>query len=66
MPRRDPKDLELTEADLFGYAITDVECVQCGGAFCGLRVGRVLAGKPLIMCPRKEPAKEVLAKLGRR
>lgn len=66
MPRRNLEDLEVTEADLLGYAARDVECVQCGGAFCGLRVGRVLDGKPLIMCPRKEPAKEVLAKLERR
>lgn len=66
MPRRDLKDLELTEADLLGYSIDDVKCVQCGGAFCGLRVGRVMAGEPLIMCPRKGPTKEVLAKLNRR
>lgn len=66
MPRRGLEDLELTEADLLGFTADDVECVQCGGTFCGLCVGRVMAGKPLIMCPRKEPTREVLATLGRR
>ena len=66
MPRRDLKYLELTEADLLGYTVDDVKCVQCGGAFCGMRIGRVLSGKPLIMCPRKEPTQKVLAVLGKR
>lgn len=66
MPHRGLKGLELTEADLLGYSIDDVECIQCGGAFCGLRAGRVLAGKPIIMCPRKEPTREVLARLSKR
>ena len=53
--------LELSEADLLGYAPSDLECKQCGGVFCGLRVGRIYDGKPLIMCSNKEETKEVLA-----
>lgn len=60
------KELELYEADLLGYKPEDLVCVQCGGAFCGLRVGRVLDGKALIMCSRKDEVKEVLASIGRR
>ena len=54
-------DFELREADLLGYAPEQLACVQCGGVFCGLRVGRVYQGRPLILCSRKEEAREVLA-----
>ena len=60
------RHFELTEADLLGYSPDELRCQQCGGVFCGLRVGRVLDGKPLIMCSRKEEVKKVLASLGRR
>lgn len=60
------RHLELTEADLLGHQPDDLTCNQCGGAFCGLRVGRVVDGKPLIMCSRKREVKEVLASIGRR
>ena len=60
------RKLELSKADLLGYSPEDLACNQCGGAFCGLRVGRVLEGKPLIMCSRKDEVKEVLASLGKR
>ena len=60
------RKLELTEADLLGHTPETLECNQCGGAFCGLRAGRVLEGKPLIMCGRKDEVKEILAALGRR
>ena len=60
------KSLELTEADLRGHTPEELACNQCGGAFCGLRVGRVFDGKPLIMCSRKESVKNVLAALKRR
>ena len=59
------RKLELTESDLQGYEPEELACNQCGGAFCGLRVGRVFDGKPLIMCSRKDEVKEVLASLGR-
>ena len=49
-----------------GYAPEDLACNQCGGAFCGHRVGRVLSGKPLIMCGRKDEVREVIASIGRR
>ena len=60
------RKLELTEADLLGHEVEEISCNQCGGAFCGLRAGRVLDGKPLIMCGRKDEVKEILAALKRR
>ena len=60
------RNLELTEADLQGRAPEDLACNQCGGAFCGSRAGRILDGKPLIMCGQKEEVKEILASIGRR
>lgn len=59
------RELELHEEDLLGYSTKDVACHQCGSC-CGRHVGRVLDGKPLIMCTRKEAAREVLARLGKR
>lgn len=43
------RELELHEEDLLGYSAKDVACHQCGSC-CGRRAGRVLDGKPLIMC----------------
>ena len=60
------KHLEMTDADLLGCTLDDVSCNQCGGAFSGLRVGRVYQGKPLIMCSRKDEVKDILAHLSRR
>jgi len=60
------KHLEMTEEDLLGHASEDIACNQCGGAFCGHRVGRVFEGKPLIMCGRKDEVREILAALKRR
>ena len=60
------RNLELTEADLHGHAPEELACNQCGGAFCGSRAGRILDGKPLIMCGQKEEVKEILASIGRR
>ena len=60
------RNLELTEADLHGHAPEDLACNQCGGAFCGSRAGRILDGKPLIMCGQKDEVKEILASIGRR
>ena len=55
-------ELELHQEDLLGYSIEDVACHQCGSC-CGRRAGRVLDGKPLIMCTRKPAAQKVLSKL---
>ena len=60
------RKLELTEADFLGHDPDALRCNQCGGAFCGLRVGRVFDGTPIIMCSRKEEVQEILASLGRR
>ena len=60
------RKLELTRDDLLGFDPEELQCNQCAGTFCGLRVGRVLEGKALIMCTRKEAAKEVLTALGKR
>ena len=60
------KQLEMTDADFLGYAPEELACNQCGGAFCGLRVGRVYQGKPLIMCSRKDAVQDILAHLSRR
>jgi hypothetical protein len=60
------RNLELSESDLNGHTPEELACNQCGGAFCGLRAGRVFEGKPLIMCGRKEEVKEILASLSRR
>ena len=60
------KHLEMTSSDLLGHEIDEITCNQCGGAFCGHRVGRVLEGKPLIMCGRKDEVREILAALKRR
>ena len=54
-------NFELCEDDLLGYSLDEIECVQCGGVFCGLRVGRIYEGKPLILCSRKKEAREILA-----
>lgn len=62
----DSRKLELDESDLLGHDPETLRCNQCGGAFCGHRVGRVYEGKPLIMCGRKDEVREVLALLGRR
>ncbi len=59
------RDLELRREDLLGYSEKDVACHQCSSC-CGRRAGRVLEGRPLIMCTRKEAAREVLARLGKR
>ena len=60
------RKLELEEADLLGHSPDELACNQCGGAFCGMRVGRVLGGEPLIMCARKEEVREILESLSRR
>ena len=60
------RQLEMTDEDLSGHAPDELACNQCGGAFCGHRVGRVFRGKPLIMCSRKDEVREILAHLSRR
>ena len=60
------RKLELEEADLLGHSPDDLACNQCGGAFCDMRAGRVLDGKSLIMCSRKEEVREILESLARR
>ena len=47
-------DFELLEDDLMGCPPEDIACVQCGGVFCGLSVGRIFKGEPLILCSRKD------------
>ena len=59
-------NLELTRADLLGYDPDLLRCKQCGGTFCGLRVGRLFEGEPFIMCTNKDEVKEVLSAFGRR
>ena len=48
---------------MYGHRLGDEGFV---GPFCGHRVDRVLEGKPLIMCGRKEEVGEILASLSRR
>ena len=55
----------MTDADLLGYAPEELACKQCGGTFCGFRTGRVLNGKPLVMCTRKDEVKRVLSRFAR-
>ena len=62
----DDRKLELSREDLLGYTPEQLACTQCGGVFCGLRVGRVFEGDALIMCSQKEEVKDVLASLKRR
>ena len=52
---------ELQKGDLLGFSPDDIACAQCGGVFCGLRVGRIYEGKPLILCSRKDAVKKILA-----
>ena len=59
------RDLELRCEDLLGYSEKDVACHQCSSC-CGERAGRVMDGKPLIMCTRKKATREVLAQVKRR
>ena len=59
------RQLEMTGPDLLGHAVEEISCNQCGGAFCGHRIGRVLEGKALIMCGRKGEVRETLAVLKR-
>lgn len=59
------RDLEMRYADLLGYSEKDVACHQCSSC-CGERAGRVMDGKPLIMCTRKEATREVLSHMKRR
>lgn len=59
------RDLELRREDLLGYSEKDVACHQCSSC-CGERAGRVMDGKPLIMCTRKEATREVLSHMKRR
>lgn len=56
------RDFELREEGLLGYSVDDIACAQCGGVFCGLCVGRVYQGKPLILCSRKDEVKDILSK----
>ena len=56
---------QMTDADLLGYAPEELACNQCGGTFCGFRTGRVLNGKPLVMCTRKDEVKRVLSRFAR-
>ena len=51
---------ELEEVDLLGLSPDDIACMQCGGVFCGLRVGRIYESKPLILCSRMDTVKEIL------
>lgn len=57
----DADSFELQKDDLLGLSPDDIACVQCGGVFCGLRVGRIYEGRPLILCSRKDAVKEILA-----
>lgn len=59
------RDLELRREDLLGYSEKDVACHQCSSC-CGERAGRVMDGRPLIMCTRKKATREVLAQVKRR
>ena len=54
-------NMQMTMEDLCGYTVSELECKQCGGTFCGARVGRLLEDKPLIMCGRKACVKEALS-----
>ena len=54
-------NMQMSKKDLCGYTVSELECKQCGGTFCGARVGRLYEGKPLIMCGRKACVEEVLA-----
>lgn len=54
-------NMQMTKEQLCGYSMSELECKQCGGTFCGARVGRLYNGKPLIMCGRKSCVKELLA-----
>jgi len=54
-------NMQMTTEDLCGYTVGELECKQCGGTFCGARVGRLYEGRPLIMCGRKSCVKEVLS-----
>lgn len=54
-------NIEMTAQDLGDYTVDELECKQCGGTFCGARVGRIYDGKPLIMCSRKPCVKEILS-----
>ena len=60
------KRFEMTDADLLGHKPEELACNQCGGVFCGHRVGRVFRGKPLILCSRKDEVKEILGQVSRR
>ena len=55
-------NMQMTKEGLCGYTVGELECKQCGGTFCGARVGRLYDGKPFIMCGRKESVKEVLSR----
>lgn len=56
----------MTDEDLQGFDPKELECNQCGGTFCGMRVGRIYKGKPLIMCSRRDNVKQVLGQEGER
>ena len=60
------RKLELAQSDLQGHNPDALRCNQCGGCFCGLRVGRILDGQPLIMCSNKPEVQQILASLSRR
>ena len=55
------EQFELTDADLLGHEPEELECKQCGGVFCGHRVGRIFRSKPIILCSRKDEVREILA-----
>lgn len=60
------RKLELEESDFLDHDPEALRCNQCGGAFCGSRVGRMLDGEPFIMCGQKDAVREILASLSRR
>ena len=55
-------NIQMTNEDLLGHTVSEIECRQCGGVFCGARIGRLYDGKPLIMCGQKDCVKEILSR----
>ncbi len=47
----DKKSLELTQADLGGFALNDLKCRACSGyGNCGYRMYRLYEGKVVSLC----------------
>ena len=64
-----PDDIDffgIHDEDLCGHTVHSIACSQCNGIICGSRIGLAYDGKPLVLCGRRDEAREVIAAMHER